>query len=1048
MEARTDFAKYPNAAKMARNLIPYPQGGMTRRPGTRHVTEVKTSADATILLDFEFNESTAYMIEHGDLYMRFYKLQARLASANVTSTITNGDFASNITGWDDRSTGSTNATVTITIASPGVVTWTGHGLANNAPIVFTTTDTLPTGITAGTTYYIINKTDDTFQIAAAPLGTAINTSGAQAGTHTGTSGAEIIHDATNSRLQLTGHALGIAWAEQSVTTSEAGTAHTIRFTIDGFGGGKVGFQVGSATVTADDLAEIELGVGEHTITFTPSASPYYIQFRNQAKPVRDMWIDDVSILDNAAVELTSPYAKADLAGLRTFQAADVIYGLHNDYAPRRIERRGDKSWSVAEAFFEDGPWLDENPDTDLDERQILENPFFENGLTGWVTNASGASSYISHDPTDDTITFNRESGAARIQTSASVDTSLTHVLHVQSLALDTIQSTVSLKALLGTSASGSQYSSNDLKVGWNSIEVTPSSSSTLHIELVHDVSPANHDAQVGAVLLFDETAKLMRPSDTTGLVTVTALGHTPFAAADVRRLIRLAWPGREPGYGVITEFTSTDIVKVLVLRDFPSTTPTEGWRLGAWGGDQGYPRTAGLFDARLVLARTTEKPQTLWFSQTNDLQNMRPDSFASQATAIEDDDAIAVTLSGKKINPIFWISGETSMIVGTAGGQWIIDSTSDVITPSGIRSRQHSFIPSADFEPANVNNITLFADKSKREIYDIVFSDLEKSFVPTDLTILADHIFRSPVAEIVYQRRPYSMVWGRRDDGRVSALSYNRQHEVLGWAQTLLGGTGAAVKSVAIIPGNSDSSQTNPSDERDEVWMIVSRTINGATVQYIEFMEYFFDGVLREDYDDEDDWQAAMRTTQTDAIYLDSAITVTNAPASTAVSGLTHLEGETVKVLADGAVLGDEVVASGAITIDKAASTIQVGLPYRHRYESLKLAVGSQGGTSVNKTKIISGCGYIILDSGKFSATTVDYNEFGRRQHDLKSVAFLKDGMDPSLATPLFSGEKTISLEGSYSNDARLYIESDEPLPFTILGLAPLVKGESKPSRS
>jgi hypothetical protein len=538
----------------------------------------------------------------------------------------------------------------------------------------------------------------------------------------------------------------------------------------------------------------------------------------------------------------------------------------------------------------------------------------------------------------------------------------------------------------------------------------------------------------------------MQPSGKSGLVNVTALGHAPFASTDVGRLLRLSWPGREPGYGVITAFTSSTVVRVLVLRDFAEALPTEGWRLGAWGGDQGQPHVIGFFDGRLVAASTTQKPNTLWFSQTNDLENMRIDSFTAGATTVEDDDAIDVTLAGKEINPVFWVAGSTNLICGTAGGQWAIDSTADAITPEGIRARQHSFITSADIEPASVNNVTLFADKSKREVYDIVFSDVEQSFVPSDLTILSDHIFRSPVAEIVYQRRPFSLVWGRRDDGRLSCLSYNRQHEVLGWSQILLGGTNPSVKSIAVIPGSSSASPV-ASDERDELWMIVSRTINAATVQYIEVMEKFHEGVLREDYDDEDDWQAAMRTNQVDAIYSDSAITITQS-SSTTVSGLTHLEGETVKVLANGEILGDETVSSGAITIDKAATTIQVGLPYKHRYESLKMAVGADIGTAVGKVKIISGCGFLLLDSTKFQITTVDYSEDGRVQHDLNTVTLLRDGMNPSAAIPLFTGEKTHHLEGQYSNDPRLYIEGTEPLPLTILGLTPLVKTQNAPSFS
>lgn len=82
-----------------------------------------------------------------------------------------------------------SATVTMTIASPGVITWTGHGFTGGEPIVFSTTGALPTGLTAGTVYFVLSAslTADTFRVATTQGGTAINTSGSQSGTHTGTS---------------------------------------------------------------------------------------------------------------------------------------------------------------------------------------------------------------------------------------------------------------------------------------------------------------------------------------------------------------------------------------------------------------------------------------------------------------------------------------------------------------------------------------------------------------------------------------------------------------------------------------------------------------------------------------------------------------------------------------------------------------------------------------------------------------------------------------------------------------------------------------------
>lgn len=79
-----------------------------------------------------------------------------------------------------------SATVTMTIASPGVITWTSHGLSANDPVRFTTTGALPTGFVANTTYFVVGAsiTTNTFQLSATAGGAAINTSGTQSGVHT------------------------------------------------------------------------------------------------------------------------------------------------------------------------------------------------------------------------------------------------------------------------------------------------------------------------------------------------------------------------------------------------------------------------------------------------------------------------------------------------------------------------------------------------------------------------------------------------------------------------------------------------------------------------------------------------------------------------------------------------------------------------------------------------------------------------------------------------------------------------------------------------
>jgi len=957
MEARVDFERYANAAKLCRNFILFPQGGISRRPGTRFVKEVKSSSLSTKLIPFEFSEDDSYIIEAGNNYFRFYRRQGSLTVDDTDAAVTNGTFASNITGWTDASTG----------------------------------------------------------------------------------GAAIAHDSTNQRLQLTGTSGGVAWARQTISIGASHTAkvHVLKFRLAIAGGGKIGFQVGTSNTGSEVLSEILLGEGEHSISFTPGATSISIQFRNTNSPARNGFVDNVEFIDNAALELVSPYATADLEDLRYFQAADVVYVCHPDYAVRKIERRGHRSWSIVQAFFTDGPYLETHNGDDLATMQLVSNSLFENGMIGWTDNSTGdgfvvfneAGKFAELDPGTTGGT-----GVAILRTSATVVTSKKHVAHILVVAAGPVT------VKLGSAAGGTQYINTTQYPGWSSYEFT-TSGTTLHAEFSHNDYDKGR-AGIGGFQVYSEDHSLLEASATTGSVTLTALGFSPFTSADVGRLIRMEWPGQEAGYGVITAYSSSTSVTLFVLRALASTAPTESWRFGAWGGDQGYPKVVGFYDGRSVFANTEAKPNSLWMSQSGQIENMRLDSFSEGDLTAQDDDAISVTLRSTKINPIFWVSGQKNLMVGTAGGQWVIRSSGAVVTPSDISTKQHAAVPCADTKNIEINQTILFADRARREVHDLGFSLEEDSFLATDLTILSDHMFTSKLEEMVYQRNPYSIIWCRREDGRMASLSYNKQHQVLGWSQTVIGGSfgsgDAVVESVAVIPGANDDTQTHTSDERNELWMIVKRTINGSTKRYIEFMEYFFDGPLREDYDTEAEWQAAMRTQQEDAFYVDCGLTY-DGSATSVITGLDHLEGQTVRILADGKIHPTRIVSSGSISLNEQVTKAQVGLGYKSRYESLKLAPPNmEGGSGVGKVKIISEVGIILLDATTFDVTTVEYDEEqGRRQHTLYSQEFLRDYMDRDDAIPLFSGEIAPSTDGVWSRDSRIYIECEQPLPLTVLGLAP-----------
>lgn len=1178
MEARVDFEAYPNACRVCRNFLLLPQGGITRRSGSRFVKEVKdSSASDTDLIPFEFSQDQAYMIEAGDAYMRFYRRQARLECADISASIANGTFASDIASWTDPTNAATPSYIGGTSATGNLTTYTfathsiGAADANRLVVVCisgvldaSTARSISTVTIGGSAAAMARQTNDGGSVTRVVVGiahlrvqtgtaatievtfsgamarcridvyrviatkfsardtnidTSLSTGALSAGsttpfggcviaavcvhsetadvtgftwtsategsdsneedntrvstasasntgttettvtataTRAGGGGTEfgvfviasygfttLTHDATNLRMVLEGTSIGPSHAEQAVTITETSTEHTLRFRIQGHGGGTVKFRVGTSSAGTSLINDYPLGVGEHSITFTPGAATIYIGFINDNSPLRDMYLDNVAMLDNVPFELITPYATADLANLRFFQAADVAYLAHPSYAPRRLERRGHKSWSIVEAFFEDGPYLEVNPGTDLDALQLILNPFFENGIRDWTRAVTASVATTKVEAPDGSnyvkMTIGADADSASISQDFTAVAGVPHVLHLLFTGAD--EGTNDL--LLGDAAGGTEYLDTFPRPKWTSRKITPTGD-TLGIRVAAETT-AGSPLQWHAALCYPQTAKLIEASAKTGEVTVTAYGFTPFVSTDVGRLLRLEWPGKDAGYGVITAYTSTSVVTVLVLREFAyASVPTEKWRLGAWCTAEGFPQVIGFADGRLFAANNTEQPQTVWGSQSGDFQNMRPDSLVAGSLTVEDDDALVLTLNSRRINPIVWFAEQNNLIAGTIGGPWVFSSDGAVLTPLDAGAKQHSATPAASKAPVQSDQAIIFLDRSKREVYDLAFTEQSQSYVATLLTIMADHILRSPGVQLEYQRRPHSILWVPRADGRLATLSYNRQHEILGWSQQIMGGVfgsgNAIVESVAVIPGADDDTQTQDSDERDEVWVIVKRTINGATKRYIEVFERAFEGPLREDYSTEELWLDAMVADQDDGFYVDSGITYAGASTST-ISGLTHLEGQTVKVLADGKVHPDCTVSSGAITLNYAVVKAQVGLAYTSKFESLKLSMQLNTGTGLGRVKSILGTTFAVHDCGNFKASVAEYDQYsGRRRHDLQNINFRRESTAPSAAVPLASGETYMSMESFNTADPRIYIETDLPLPCTILAMAPQMR--------
>lgn len=845
--------------------------------------------------------------------------------------------------------------------------------------------------------------------------------------------------ASANKALFTGTSDGYAWVEQALTVAggDQSTIHVIRFVLTGNPGSKATCQVGTTSKGFDLMRVNNLGMGHHTISFTPGTGTVYFQVINKGSD--SLSLDTVVIMNGSALSLPSPYLAANTELVRSVQSNDVFYLFHGSYRPYRLDHRGDYSWSMTTAFFDDGPYQDINPDIDLDKANLVENSSFDGGIQGWTTSSNHGS--VEYDGSQGVVFFHlqADTGGQSAQLRQQITTPVSgnlHIMHFQAVG----RGQVSVR--IGTASSLSDImATTEYDPGWYSVSFTPGASSFWIQFGAQTGTQGNEDIPgVGGVFIYTNRANLLQASGTTGSITVTALtDFTPFVSTDVNRLIRLEHAGREAAWGVITAYTNSQTVTVLLYRDVASTVPTETWQLGSWSDTSGWPATGTLYQQRLLTMATTDQPQTFWGSQSGDFQNMRADSFVGGAKTVEDDDAFVYTLAAKKGAPIRWASGSRRLILGTAIGQCIISSRGAALSPTDLIAEFHTSVRAASIEPVEINTATLFTEGSQQAVDDIGYDYQIDGYRAADLNILADHVAGAGFSQLVYQARPYGLAWARKSDGTLAVLTYKRDENVVGWGAVAIAGSSAGdavVESISVKPGAAAGSlQTYTSADRDELWLQVKRTINGSTKRYIEVMEGFYRGPNRALYTTQASWLTAAFAAQADAFYVDCGITYSGGSTST-ITGLSHLNGESVMVNGSGAAQGPFTVSGGSITLTTAVTKAQAGLSRTWRIRGLKLPFGAQTGTAVGQSKNLSHMVAILLDSASFSygiELTAEQTANGDPEFFSGPNAMPTNGA-------LFTGETALPISGAGGDsDPRIVLKGSQPLPWTLLGIAPKV---------
>jgi hypothetical protein len=685
----------------------------------------------------------------------------------------------------------------------------------------------------------------------------------------------------------------------------------------------------------------------------------------------------------------------------------------------------------------------------------ITNGDFPSDLSGWtassVSHSSAAALFASGGTLDQAITI--------------TETTTNHVLKFQ-ITGDERSDRVNVR--LGTSSGGEQISSDiEFEVGWHTFAFAPAGNSTVHLRFTQSAGTPSLDnvsliddgrIEVATPWADEDLAELnwtqsadvlyvthpsyaprkitrrddsswsvtyynfldgpyedvntgattMTPAATSGDgVTLTASTAT-FLSTDVGRLIRIEHSSTW-GWAVIVAYSSTTQVDVDIKSNFGGTSGVTDWRIGAWSDSSGWPAVVTFHEERLTFGRVTDQPQTVWMSVTADFENHAPTE--TDGTLLTDS-AVTFTISDDRVNAILWFSSGQRLAIGTTSAEFTLSASSSggVVTPSDKLVQRQTTHGSANIRPQRIGAVVIFAQRQAKKLREFSFSFQLDQFSAPDLTILADHVTGTGIVEMDFQQEPFGVLWCVREDGTLIGMTYERDQEVVGWHRHVIGGvsddsgTQAKVESICVIPG----------DGQDELWLIVKRYVDGATVRYVEFMEY--------------DWDPERSTTDTkaSAFFVDSGLSY-NGSATTTLTDLDHLEGESVSILGDGAVFPNDTVDTGAVATSVSVTEAQIGLGYASRVKTLRPDSGSADGTAQGKLKRIHEIVVRLYNTLGL--------KYGPSTSKLDSFSFRTGSTVMDTSPDVFTGDKVIPFHGNWDRDAQVVLQQDQPLPSTILAV-------------
>lgn len=800
-----------------------------------------------------------------------------------------------------------------------------------------------------------------------------------------------------------------------------------------------------------------------TTSFIIEVGEYYFRF------YRD---DGLILLLGVPFEIAHPYTEAELVNLKYVQSNDVLFLVHPNHKPKKLTHYTDTSWTIEDMALVNGPFKSDKDSTNIPSitgnTGAVNDPFGNNFIIGASATVTYPGTILNSLQVGGLLKFNYSAGAASIQSNLSATKfySKDALCETQSkltltgtwsgsvvleestdsgntwatIATYTGNTTATVRTAAIAGAQGSTSNRHRLKMAlisgsvsykldgdvslWDAgtstyvltfaaqmAEGTFTFSTTLFSTALPCLgswrlfSSGTWAGEICVEKSFDNGISWERVRTYSSTVS-TATNVDATGKIDTLGIVRIRLT-RPLDSGTINLDFSVDAFEgdgivsidsvthagrtatVTVVKAFPIGAPIT-WQEGSFSNYRGYPQTIIFFQDRIVFGGTRSEPQTSWCSQTGDYLNF------GVSSELKDTDAITLNLPSRKTNEIKNLVGLKEIIVFTSSSEWKIGASGAVLTPTTATQNLQENIGSSFCDPVLIGNRAIFVSPMGTVVRDIGYDYSVDGFVGGNLSLFATHLFAEySILEMSYQQEPDSLVWAIRSDGKLLSLTYMREQQVTAWTWHE---TDGLFESVCSIPG----------DGQNDVYFVVNR----SNKRYIEKMGKRLPSALAED-----------------CFFVDSGLTYSGAATST-ISGLAHLNGKTVSVLADGYVLPPKVVSAGAISLGASYSKVHVGLPYETDIETLNIEISVQDGVSFGRSMRVSEARISFLNSRG--------GTIGGSESFLEEIV---QNQGSNLGDPiaLFSGEFSQAINTSYDEGGRIFFRQSDPLPMTILAIMPKV---------